>query len=438
MMPRRLLCLLAALLLAVPLVRAQEPLPLTEEDYSQLSARKGLRQGISILPFPIMSYSQDLGFQFGAFAELYDYGTQPSIYPDFFHYFHLEASHYTKGQTFLHGEYDSSFVIPGVRMILSASWQYDPLYQFYGFNGVSRYDPALDRTDGNAFYCYQRSMIRGMASFQGGIYGDFKWLGTLTYRYLSSGDFDFGGYDNTNTLFRQYRQAGIIKDDELKGSMLEILGGIRYDSRDFEKDPRKGIWAEFFLNGSPDFFGTGYPYLKAALRWRHYITPGPRWFTLAYHLGYQTTLAGNVPFYVEQNISTIQIRQTCAEGLGGINTLRGVLGNRLVGDGYAWGNLELRFRVLELELLGLNLSFGLNPFYDLGVITKPFRPAETAAMLSISGDELLSRTRQLHQSAGIGFNFGLEANTMLSVEWARAFNNDDGRSSIYFAMNYVF
>lgn len=424
-------CILTCVLCLGHFVHAQDVLPLEESDLKFIEKeQKGFKRGLSIMPFPIASYNSDLGFQFGAYADLYDYGYEPSIYPKYFHHFHIEASHYTKGQNFVHGEYESSFLIPGVRFITSLTWQDDPLYQFYGWNGaVNTYDPLLDRNNGIAFYSYKRQLLRFLSSFQGSIGGKWSWMAALNFRYIKSGDLDFDAFDSDNTLFRQYTDKQMIRPDELKGLLGEILCGVKYDSRDFEPDPSHGIWSEVYLNGSPDFFGTGYPYLKAAVHWRHYITPGPTWLTFAYHLAYQTTLLGNPPFYVEQDISTIQIRQACAEGLGGINTLRGIVSNRLVGDAYAWGNFELRFRILQFQLAGFDFALALNPFLDAGMITRPFR---------LEDPDMRALACKPHATAGIGGKIAMNTNLVLSAEWGKPFDKNDGRSGLYFGLNYIF
>ncbi|MBQ9462908.1 MAG: BamA/TamA family outer membrane protein [Bacteroidales bacterium] len=385
---------------------------------------------VSFIALPIVGFHSDLGFQYGGYIDLFD--------PARNHY-HLEVSHYTKGQTFVHGEYDSSLLIPGVRFVASATWQHDPLFNFYGFNGsVNTYNPSVDRKDGLAYYCYKRDLIRVLATFQGIIGGGFSWMGGLNFRYMSSDDLNFKGYDSKNTLFNFYRENGLIRDNELHGFLLDIIGGLKFDTRDLELDPRSGVWAELFVNGSPDFFGTSYPYLKAALRWRHYLTPFGDWLTLAYHLGYQSTVMGDAPFYMEQNISTIQIRQTCSEGLGGINTVRGVMSNRLIGRGYAWANVETRLRIFRFQLLKNDFVLGLNPFFDVGCITSPMRVDETAAAFGLSEEDVYSRSRELHPSAGIGAKVSANGNFVFSVEFGKPFRAEDGLYGLYFALNYVF
>lgn len=81
------------------------------------------------------------------------------------------------------------------------------------------------------------------------------------------------GYDASSTLYHHYKQFGVIKESEAKGgSRLEIKAGLVYDSRDFETAPNKGLWAEFYVNGSPDVFGDGFNYLKLNAHFRHYVS----------------------------------------------------------------------------------------------------------------------------------------------------------------------
>ena len=100
-MLKRLL-LVASILAGALAAYAQEPLPLTDEDYSKVSRAKAAKQGFSFVPLPIMGYNSDLGFQFGACADMHQYGREPSLFPDFLYHIHFEGSYYTKGQLLLH------------------------------------------------------------------------------------------------------------------------------------------------------------------------------------------------------------------------------------------------------------------------------------------------------------------------------------------------
>jgi len=402
---------------------------------------KAVPSGWKAIPLPILSYNTDLGFQFGANAEIYDYGKEPSLYPEYRHRFRAEVSQYTKGQTMAHIEYDSSYLIPGIRFSTAATVQLNPLYNFYGFGGdITQYDRSIDRRDGMAFYNYKRNFFRFIANFQGQVSKHVQWVGGLTLWYYLHQELNFKDYDYKQTLFHLYRTYGVIRDNETEGTTLELKAGLSLDTRDQETTPHKGIWAEAYLVGSPDMFNTGYKYLKLCLHFRHYITPfrNADWFTFAYHLAYQGTIAGEAPFYMQQNIHALLFKQSFGEGLGGLNTVRGLLNARLVGDGYAWANVETRFRMFRFNLFGTECYIGANPFYDVGMITKPIRLEELAVAYETSVEELNKLATRLHHSAGIGFKFGFDTNYVLSLEFAKAFNKNDGPFAFMTSINYIF
>ena len=58
------------------------------------------------------------------------------------------------------------------------------------------------------------------------------------------------------------------------------------------------------------------------------------------------------------------------EGLGGSSTLRGVLRNRVIGDAFIMGNVELRWKPVYFTFFKQDCYLGLNGFYDFGMITK--------------------------------------------------------------------
>ena len=91
-----------------------------------------VKDGWNFGPLPCVSYNSDLGVQFGVCADIFNY---KGVYPDYRQRFYVEASsYYPSFQTLLHAQFDSKYLIPGIRTTFSASWQYDPYFQFFGFN----------------------------------------------------------------------------------------------------------------------------------------------------------------------------------------------------------------------------------------------------------------------------------------------------------------
>ena len=386
--------------------------------------------GWNIGPLPCVSYNSDLGFQYGVCADAFYYG-DGSLFPDYLHRFYIEASTYTGGQTLLHAQYDSKHLIPGLRVTGAVSWQHDPLFYFYGFNGSVGFDPDLNlnKDTGMARYSYERTMLRVLLDFQGRIADKLNWVGGASFWNFANGDFDSKKYSYlpASSLYTQYVAGGLIPAAQAGGgSHLEMKAGVVYDTRDQEAAPSKGIWAETYLNGSPDLFGSGCSYLKLAAHFRQYLPLAKDRLVFAYHLAYQGKLAGETPFYMLPVIYTLYLRQTGSEGIGGLNTVRGLIQNRLVGDGYAWGNFELRWKILNFKFLGENWYLGTNPFVDAGYILQPYR------------QDLFGVGERYDVSAGLGIKLAMNENFIISVEGAQVLGHPEYPMGLVIALNYIF
>ena len=63
---------------------------------------------------PAVTFDSDLGFQYGALAEFFNYG-DGSKYPEFLDHTYTEVSRYTKGSGIYRMMYESNHLIPGVQ-----------------------------------------------------------------------------------------------------------------------------------------------------------------------------------------------------------------------------------------------------------------------------------------------------------------------------------
>lgn len=406
--------------------------------FAQLNENEIVKTGWNFGPLPCISYNSDLGFQYGICADIFNYA---DIFPDYRQRIYVEASRYTKGQTFLHAQLDSRYLIPGIRTSFAASYQDDPMFLFYGLNGLEPYNPELDcnKDTRTARYNYHRSMLRLMADFQKPIAGNLEAIAGLAYWRYTLGDIQNDNYDVSSTLFYQMRNAGVFSGTEADGGgRMEFKAGVHYDSRDNESDPVRGINAEVYLNGSPDLFGDGYNYLRLVAHYRQYVTMIPNRLVLAYHLAYQGTVAGNAPFYTQQNLCTYYLMQVDTDGLGGINSVRGLLSQRLVGSDYAWTNVELRMRLFSFNFINQSWYVVTNPFFDAGMVTSLYKAEEMSAFYGRSANDLRSEAIRPHCSAGLGFKLVMNRNFILSAEDGIPFDKADGANTVYITLNYIF
>lgn len=395
---------------------------------------KHIKKGWNIIPFPALSFNSDLGLQYGAFCDIFYFGNG-SEYPHYRHKISFEVSRFTKGSGVYRFFYDSEHLIPQSRLTVDLSYLPDKMMNFYGFNGYK--SPYLDHMP-KSFYNMNRDMLRLTVDLQRSISGAWSWAAGIGYYNYRISNVKLKKYREVTSLYQLYKSEGIFRPGEADGgNVLQLKGGIVYDSRDVETDPTRGFWGEAVLCGSPDWIDrNGYDHLKLTAVFRHYVPVAKDKLTFAYRLGYQGTLAGHAPFYVQSNINTLYMRQTYSEGLGGTFSLRGIYRNRIVGDGMIWMNAEFRYRFFNFRLFRQNWYFVVNPLLDAGRVITPFRQKQLKASLL---PELYCNTREsIHASAGIGAKAVMNQNFVLSVEWGKAFDKRDGRNGLNLYMNFLF
>ena len=438
-----------------------------EKSRAANTKKQMVKKGWNVAPSPSLGYNSDTGFQLGVMCDLFDYG-DGSIYPGYRHKANVNISWSTRNQIKLHLFYDSKYLIPKVRFTTAATYILAQMYPFMGFNGaVSPYYDHLasgkKQQHRVAMYNIQRHMIRAMFDFQGNIYTNkFRWAAGISYWWYDirdislkkRGEYVYDSFSansylvetqriNYPSLWRLYQKAGLIRSSEANGGHhIELKVGLVYDSREHEADPTRGIWAELYAYGSPDILNgrgkSGYHYLKLAAHFRQYAPLLSDKIVFAYHLAYQGKLVGNAPYYTLQNINAIYLTQMISDGLGSISTVRGVPYNSVIGDGYVWANIEMRFKIFSFRFIKQNFYFAINPFFDMGACVQPFRLDEMKQIrktrTSLDGSTQFSdaelnliytgKSHKLHMSAGIGFKIVMNRNFILSAEFALPLNTD--------------
>lgn len=433
---------------------------------SVFGQEKEVKKGWSLGLLPTATYSVDNGFQAGAFGDIYNYG-DGTTYPDPLHKISWEASYFTHSHRMrFYLAYDSKYLIPKMRVNASVTYVTDPLYSFWGFNGGASlahldnpYDLWTNKDTGINYFGMSRNMLRVLANFQGEIVPHLNWAAGVNFWNWKVGDMRDNGYkkDGSNdkfyydkdiTLYRDYQRLGIIHEDEKNGgNALELNAGLVYDTRDIEAAPNHGIWAEAYLNGNV----LDHRYLKACVYFRHYIDipihipAGDPVF--AYRLAWQQTIAGETPLYMIQNNPLLVQRNMISEGFGSSNTIRGLRENRILTEGFAWMNAELRVKLVNFKLFNQFFYIAVNPFFDAGVITKPYRAAEFEAARALNiatyhpQDQLYDpdRVKDIIYSAGAGLKIAMNQNFIVSVELAKCFYKPlDAGMWLGIGINYQF
>ena len=407
-----------------------------------------IKKGWNFGPLPVVGYDADLGFQYGVCCDIFNYG-DGSRYPRYNYKFNVEASRYTKGSGVFRFYSDMPYVVKDTKLFFDVTYFYAKKYEFFGFNGfeASSFNPYLE-WEKDGYHFLNRNQFRFVGSMQRPFFGvpNLYWTAGLAYYNTKVNRINMEGYEDQYTLYEGYVDNNIIKEDEANGgNTTQLRLGMIYDSRDHNSDPTRGIYAEATLVGAPDIIDRkGYGNLSYTFLWRQYIPLYKDKLTLAYRLGAQNRIAGKTPWYMINNLNTMFFQKMYTEGLGGSVTLRGVNRNGVLGEGFAFGNLELRWRLLGFQFINQNWQLALNPFFDAGMVTQKFREKEMMEADGISdyiaGTRYFSGEKEhLHMSAGCGLKLIMNRNLIVSVDMGKSLNKRDGEKlKTFIGFNYIF
>lgn len=414
-----------------------------------------VRSGWTLGVLPSFSFDADQGLQLGLLSNIYYFGDGTS-YPEYLHSFYVEASTTSKHFGTYRFNYDSKHLIPNHQLTVDISYLPDALSDFYGFNG---YQTVLEATRldsvSRAYYKMKRNLLRLSADLRGEMGNHWGWLGGLGVLRYDMGSVDverLNSYTNdddellptdVSLLFDQYHAAGLISDAEATGGTHPYLrGGVSYDTRSRQQNPVSGIYTDAFLTY---YAGLGdmkeYNNLKLNAAWRHYVPILGDRIILAYRVGTQLTLAGKSPFYLNTYFNQSQLTRAIYDGLGGANSLRGLLRNRVVGNGFAYANMELRLTLYRFKIGKEFFYIGLNPFLDAGMVVQPYDLSTVDPHTELYTELDLSKSATApHFGTGCGLKVVMNENFALSVDWATPLNEQDNykQSNIYIKLGYMF
>jgi outer membrane protein assembly factor BamA len=353
-----------------------------------------------------------------------------------------------------------------VRLTADISYLTEQTLQFFGFNGYDAiYNPEWEDESNpeyksRAFYRHDRKIFRVLANFQGNLLKNndkLKWIAGITFFDTKVGSVDVERLNNgknsnselpdVDGIYDKYVDWNIIKPEEKDGNITTYLkGGLIYDSRDFQFFAAKGIWSEATFSYAPGFLGDkNFTYTKLTLVHRHFLSLGSKNLVFAYRLGYQTTLSGTVPFHIQPHIVPTFMTAATSQGLGGAKTLRGIMRNRVVGDGIALGNVELRWKFLQTKLGKSDLYFGTNVFFDIGRVLNEievdydYLKGQDSPMGDDQYEDYFAPgSESIHSSTGLGLKIGYNQNQIISFDYGFALDDRDGKSGLYIRFFWLF
>jgi hypothetical protein len=414
------------------------------------------KTGYNYGALPIVGVSTDVGVLYGIIFNIFNYH-DGKIYPKYYQNLYLEVSKTSKGGRTYQMFFDSEHVIKGIRLTVDASHLTEQALPFYGFNGTeSVFNAQLQDDESSAyisrmFYRYDRKLTRVLVNLQGAFGAShFKWLaGAQTIKYevnsvnidaLNKGLSDTKKLKKVDGLYDDYVKWGLIDAPEKNGNRLNFLTlGTVYDTRDNEPNPNHGIWSEAIVAVAPGAVNPENGFTRLALTYRQYLSLISNRLTFAYRLNWRQTISGKTPFYFLSYQLSSRPFSTNVDGLGGSNTIRGILRNRIIAEGMAMGNAELRLKAFQTYWHRQNIYISLTSFYDAGIVTK--KQEMNLALVPTAERQNFFNTNQagyLNQSAGIGMHLVMNQNFNVSFDFGKAFSKVDGTYGFYMGMGYVF
>ena len=425
-------------------------------DKSGKEKSDSIKTGWNFGALPAISFDTDLGFQYGALVNFFNYG-DGKRFPSYNHSLYFEVSHFTRGSGVYRFYYNSDQLFKNFDFFCDITYLPDQANDFYGFNG---FESVLNKSweDQNSasyktrmFYKFQQNLFRFKVDLMHKI-GDshFKWVAGLNMQNFSISSVNLSKLNNGKSgadllpnvpgLYEKYIGWGIIPQDEAGGGFIpELKTGIIYDTRDVKVNPMKGMWTEAVLTAAPKFLGAASGFARFSLTHRQYFTLIKNDLSFAYRLGWQQTIGGHVPFYYEPQMTTTVMTGYATIGLGGSRYLRGARRDRVIGDGVVYGNFEMRWKFARMNLIHQKFYWGLNGFVDMGQVTKKIAiPSIPFLSDPSASDYFKPGTEKMHGTYGAGIRLAMNQNFVISLDYGVAMNKQDGDSGLYIGLNYLF
>lgn len=253
---------------------------------------------------------------------------------------------------------DNAFWRDRLRLFANLEYEQDSTERFFGFgNGSSQKDESN----------YTAKQLTGVAWLAYRLQPTLE----LTYRSrLRVFRVGKGGIDTDTVPFIKTEHPGTPGLGG--GTIVGQEFGLLYDTRDDINIPREGGLGIFSAELVPRVLGSSISIVKYALEARKFIPLRDR-FVLALHARADYIQGdGEVPFFEQHDV-------------GGRETLRGFGSGRFVDKDRFFASAELRTRVYQREIFGVNAELELAPFLDFGQVFRSSRDSPFNDLHAVGG-----------------------------------------------------
>jgi outer membrane protein assembly factor BamA len=237
-------------------------------------------------------------------------------------------------------------------------------HQVIDGNAYTKYD-QYDLLRPAAIASIERSLLNNRVRVLGGIGFSYARIRDLTGTTVDATAADGSATTAPMATTRLRQDCDLGKLVGCGGGRDDVLRfAIAYDTRDFEPDPNRGIYADFAVDLGTAALGSQYDYARALLAVRGFYSPFPELadLVLAGRVLGQVESAGT-PFFAMDLLPFIEDSRT---GLGGHRTLRGFRQDRFVDHVMSAASAEIRWTFARTTIWHQQLAFIAVPFADLG------------------------------------------------------------------------
>jgi hypothetical protein len=308
------------------------------------------QEGSYFTGLPLVSSDPDLGMGYGVRLYRYENGQKDDALFEHTPYkseLFIQAYATTGGWQYHWLNYDAPYIMDSLfRFSAELIYENDEHKEYLGLAKDSVVYDAQKASQNYYDYSYTRPIFspKLQYDFVGGVVRGIAGLNISSSTVSALSD--------KSTLFNEDKSKNIVGFNG--GWVNDIVLGVAYDTRDFEPDPKSGMFHEIEMAIGSSLLGSDYSYIDTKLTTRWFYSIYNDNITFAMQNIYQAQ-GGDVPFFDMAD-------------LGGRTTLRGVKAKMYIGNNKFQTNIESRIRFAYTKVGSQTFDFMLVPFFDTGKI----------------------------------------------------------------------
>lgn len=311
----------------------------------------------------------------------------------------LLASWQSRGYTSFALMFDAPYFLHSAFRLYADVWyNINPVSQYYGIGQASM--SSLTSPNGQTFskMADYDSSLRTISNGNTEAYYNYYYARWLDGRIMVQRDFGGGifrmlaGYLIKNYTIEDYSKQKIsltttsgtsinalmgnsqLYNDYLAGKIVGFNGGwsngfmlgVALDNRDFEPNPRKGMFHDITFTHHASWLGSDHTYNELTLGTRFYASPFPKLDLVFAGRAAVSWKFGDVPFYA---LTNMQFTDQNQNSMGGV---RGFRDRRFLGPFVAIADLEVRLTFLSWKWGEQDFDLSIAPFVDvISVFDRP-------------------------------------------------------------------